>query len=145
MTVHWLETSFLPGYSQLVRANENKKLSIWIKTHGFFLILCKTFISCLLSCFAILNSLSFCLYVLHCCFPSFAPLFWIVKAKHPPLCSGCWQPAFARRPWNVGKVTLTKSHVACRDQEPWKIGRLRWDATWPLLPFSDPQAKWSVL
>lgn len=35
MTVHWLETSFLPGYFQLVRANENMKLSIWIKTHGF--------------------------------------------------------------------------------------------------------------
>lgn len=56
-----------------------------------------------------------------------------VKAQDQPLCGHCWQPAFAKDLEMWRKVTLTQSHVACRDQGPWKIWLLWQDATQPLL------------
>ena len=85
-------------------SDENKKLLIWKITDNPWVSLSLSYapfiLLCLLPWFANLDSFSFCLDVLCSCFPSFYLLLRSgsddVKAKHPPLCSGCWQPRFAK-------------------------------------------------
>lgn len=109
-------------------SDENKKLSVWKKetTLRFLWFFVKfsfpPFIMfCFLPWFANPNCLSFCLFILHSCFPSFYLLLRSgsddVKSKASASLQWLLAASVCQRPWNAGRVTLTQSRVACRDQD----------------------------
>lgn len=82
---------------------------------------------CFLLAFSNLNSLSLvCLCVLHSCFPSshllLCPASCDVKAKHPPLCSGCWQPGLAKDLEMWGESNFDTKSCGLPRSGPWKSG-----------------------
>lgn len=113
-------------------SDENKKLLIRRKDNPLVcLFLCEAFISSFyfvlfppLTCQSQLPLHFVCMYYILVFLPFVSPPFWIRWRESKASASlqqllAAW---VCQRPWKVGRVTLTQSHMACRDQDLEKSG-----------------------